>query len=61
VVSWLSLDPGGLPQRAGPPQVGHSAPDFALPDQTGSTVCLRAFRDNQSVLLVFYIKAFTPT
>ena len=40
-------------------KVGDSAPDFALPDQNGQTVRLSDFRGKKSVVLAFYIKAFT--
>ncbi len=40
-------------------QVGDVAPDFALPDQNGATVRLSDFRGKKSVVLAFYIKAFT--
>ena len=41
-------------------KVGDKAPDFALPDQNGATVKLSGFRGKQSVVLAFYIRAFTP-
>jgi len=40
-------------------KIGDAAPDFALPDQNGQTVRLSDFRGKQSVVLAFYIKAFT--
>ena len=40
-------------------KVGDRAPDFALPDQNGQTVRLSDFRGKKSVVLAFYIKAFT--
>ena len=40
-------------------KVGERAPDFALPDQHGETVRLSDFRGKKSVVLAFYIKAFT--
>ena len=40
-------------------QVGDVAPDFALPDQKGATIELSDFRGKKSVVLAFYIKAFT--
>ena len=40
-------------------KVGERAPDFALPDQAGQTVRLSDFRGKKSVVLAFYIKAFT--
>jgi len=40
--------------------VGHQAPDFALPDQNGKIVRLSDFRGKKTVVLAFYIKAGTP-
>ncbi|MBI4167208.1 MAG: redoxin domain-containing protein [Acidobacteria bacterium] len=40
-------------------KVGDPAPDFSLPDQNGRTVRLSDFRSKHSVVLAFYIKAFT--
>ena len=40
-------------------KLGDTAPDFALPDQNGSTVRLSDFRGKKNVVLAFYIKAFT--
>jgi len=47
-------------KAAGPLKAGDRAPDFALPDQAGETVKLSDFRGKKSVVLAFYIKAFTP-
>lgn len=44
----------------GPPTVGQSAPDFTLNDQNGHPVRLSDFRGRKSVVLAFYIRAFTP-
>lgn len=41
------------------PQAGTAAPDFALQNQTGETLSLKALR-GQYVLLYFYPKALTP-
>jgi peroxiredoxin len=60
LLSLFALGPAASSQ-AGPPKVGDSAPDFALPDQSGATVRLSAFRGKNRVVLAFYIKAFTPT
>jgi cytochrome oxidase Cu insertion factor (SCO1/SenC/PrrC family) len=38
---------------------GDVAPDLALPDQNGATVRLSDFRGKKTVVLAFYIKAFT--
>ena len=40
-------------------KVGNAAPDFTLTDQSGATVRLSDFRGKKSVVLAFYIKAFT--
>jgi hypothetical protein len=40
-------------------KIGDAAPDFALPDQNGATVRLSDFRGKKTVVLAFYIKAFT--
>jgi cytochrome oxidase Cu insertion factor (SCO1/SenC/PrrC family) len=40
-------------------KVGDVPPDFALPDQTGAAVRLSDFRGKRTVVLAFYIKAFT--
>lgn len=43
----------------GPPRVGQPAPDFDLKDQNGSDVRLSDFRGKKTVVLAFYIRAFT--
>ncbi len=40
-------------------KVGDPAPDFVLPDQSGQTIRLSDFRGKKTVVLAFYIKAFT--
>ncbi len=40
-------------------KIGDAAPDFALPDQNGQTIRLSDFRGKKTVVLAFYIKAFT--
>ncbi len=40
-------------------KIGDAAPDFALPDQNGQTIRLSDYRGKKSVVLAFYIKAFT--
>ena len=40
--------------------VGDEAPNFCLPAQNGSEVCLEGFRGDQEVLLLFYVLDFTP-
>ena len=64
-IRWLQvlLLSAGLSACAAMPnptlKVGDAAPDFALPDQNGQTIRLSDFRGKQSVVLAFYIKAFT--
>jgi len=45
---------------SGPPRMGQPAPDFVLNDQNGRPVRLSEFRGKKSVVLAFYIRAFTP-
>ncbi len=52
VLAWNAMAQASL-------KVGETAPDFALPDQHGVTVRLSDFRGKKSVVLAFYIKAFT--
>jgi peroxiredoxin len=40
-------------------KIGDPAPDFSLPDQDGQTIRLSDFRGKKTVVLAFYIKAFT--
>ena len=40
-------------------KVGHQAPDFTLKDQNGNDVSLASFRGKKSVVLAFYVFAFT--
>jgi len=42
------------------PKIGNLAPAFTLPDQDGSKVSLKQFRDARNVVLYFYPKAMTP-
>ena len=58
LISVLAL--GVVAGEGEPPRVGDRAPDFALADQTGATVRLSDFRAKKSVVLAFYIKAYTP-
>lgn len=44
----------------GPLRVGQPAPDFTLKDQNGRDVRLSDFRGKKTVVLAFYIRAFTP-
>lgn len=38
---------------------GDAAPDFALKDQSGNQVSLHDFRGRKTVVLAFYVFAFT--
>ena len=40
-------------------KVGDQAPDFTLKDQNGADVSLASFRGKKSVVLAFYVFAFT--
>jgi cytochrome oxidase Cu insertion factor (SCO1/SenC/PrrC family) len=40
-------------------KVGSMAPDFTLRDQTGKEVALHDFRGKKSVVVAFYVFAFT--
>ncbi|MBI1747270.1 MAG: redoxin domain-containing protein [Acidobacteria bacterium] len=40
-------------------RVGDTAPDFAMPDQTGKPVKLSDFKGKKNVVLAFYVLAFT--
>lgn len=40
-------------------KVGDMAPDFTLRDQNGQEVSLASFRGKKSVVLAFYVFAFT--
>jgi cytochrome oxidase Cu insertion factor (SCO1/SenC/PrrC family) len=40
-------------------KIGDQAPDFSLPDQNGQTIGLSDFHGKKSLILAFYIKAFT--
>ncbi len=40
-------------------KVGDTAPDFTLKDQNGNDVSLASFRGKKSVVLAFYVFAFT--
>lgn len=42
-------------------QVGDKAPDFSLPATNGSTVRLSDFAGTKSLVVFFYIGAFTKT
>lgn len=40
-------------------KVGDKAPDFTLPDQNGKPYSLSQFQGKESVVLAFYVLAFT--
>ena len=55
-----------LAQQAAPPpqvkthlKVGDAAPDFTLPGTDGKTYKLSDFKDKKTVVLAFYVLAFT--
>jgi len=62
---WGSLLPGGYavdqPGNTPPPKVktGDVAPDFTLTDQSGGRISLHDYRGKKSVVLAFYLFAFT--
>lgn len=41
-------------------KVGDPAPEFALRDASRNTVTLSSFRGEKTVVLAFYLLAFTP-
>lgn len=41
-------------------KVGDHAPDFTLPDQERQTVRLSDFRGKKTVVLAFFVYAFSP-
>lgn len=45
--------------NSAPPKVGDKAPDFNLPDQNGNQVKLAGYAGKKTVVLAFYVKAFT--
>lgn len=45
--------------NSGPLKVGDHAPDFSLPDQNGNLVRLSDYLGKKTVVLAFFIKAFT--
>jgi cytochrome oxidase Cu insertion factor (SCO1/SenC/PrrC family) len=56
------LAPAQQPQQAVATthmKVGEAAPDFTLPDQSGTPVKLSDFRGKKNVVLAFYVLAFT--
>lgn len=53
----MSMD--GDQAAKGKVKVGDKAPDFTLPDQTGSTVNLRDFIGNKIIVLYFYPRDFS--
>ncbi len=57
-ILFLILSVPGL-GRAASLKVGDKAPDFILPDQSGNQVKLSEFQGKKSVVLAFYVLAFT--
>lgn len=58
VILALAIATGG--GSGGSLRVGQAAPDFALHDQSGRPVKLSDFHGKKTVVLAFYIRAFTP-
>ncbi len=61
-LSIAALAPAGFGQSKSVPlklKVGAMAPDFTLRDQDGKEIALRQFRGKKTVVLAFYIFAFT--
>ena len=57
-----TASPAPKPQPTAPQthlKVGDMAPDFTLPDTKGQPVKLSDFRGKKSVVLAFYVLAFT--
>ena len=48
-----------LAAQSGPLKIGDKAPDFTLPDQSGNKISLSQFQGKKSVVLAFYVLAFT--
>lgn len=46
---------------AGAVEVGQKAPDFTLPSTMGGTLTLSSFAGKRTVVLFFFLAAFTPT
>jgi cytochrome oxidase Cu insertion factor (SCO1/SenC/PrrC family) len=64
LLASLSVAVAQTAQKAGPPpepafKVGETAPDFTLLDQNRKEVKLSDFRGKKSVVLAFYVFAFT--
>jgi hypothetical protein len=53
---WAQANQQAAPTKL---RVGENAPDFTLKDQNGNNVSLRDFRGKKSVVLAFYIFAFS--
>lgn len=62
IISAFAVSAFGQAAPAPPPmtlKVGDMAPDFTLPDTTGSKVKLSDFRGKNNVVLAFFVLAFT--
>jgi len=59
-IALLALVVAMAAVTGGLPRVGQAAPDFVLKDQNGRDVRLGGFRGKKTVVLAFYIRAFTP-
>jgi cytochrome oxidase Cu insertion factor (SCO1/SenC/PrrC family) len=61
-ISLLALLVAGIAQAQTTPaalKVGDVAPDFTLKDQNGKDVSLHDFRGKKTVVLAFYVFAFS--
>jgi peroxiredoxin len=62
-LAMLALSVIALAQQPAPPKthlkVGDPAPDFTLPATDGKTYKLSDFKGKKSVVLAFYVLAFT--
>jgi len=55
----LSAQPPGFNPPKTTLKVGDTAPDFTLPDTDGKQVKLSDFRGKKTVVLAFFVAAFT--
>ncbi len=55
----LSAQPPGFNPPKTTLKVGDTAPDFTLPDTEGKQVKLSDFRGKKTVVLAFFVAAFT--
>jgi cytochrome oxidase Cu insertion factor (SCO1/SenC/PrrC family) len=55
----LAAQPPGITPPKTPLKVGDMAPDFTLPDTDNKPVKLSDFRGKKTVVLAFFVAAFT--